>query len=89
MTPPVQVIWIALAAIELPPVPVIAAPVTETEAPPLSDFVLRKTPASVAVFEHATIPVTELPTAHVMFEPLLYVTPSVASADAVTPTLTL
>src|SRR5579872_4107256 len=62
VVPPVQLISHAVAGIVPPPVPVIAAPVIETEVPPESVFELRNVPASVAEFEQATKPVMAAPT---------------------------
>jgi hypothetical protein len=85
----VHVISNAAAGIDAPPEPLIAAPVNETDAPPVSVFVLRKLPESVAVFVHGTIPETAVPTAHVMLLPALYATPIVACVAAVTATVTV
>jgi hypothetical protein len=85
---PVHVICSEVGAMELPLVPPIEAPVIVTEAPPLFALVLRNEPETVAVFEHETMPETCVVIAHVMFDPELYATASVASALAVTWTAT-
>ena len=68
---PVQVIWSEVGAIDDPPEPVMAVPVTETEVPPVSALVERKPPESVAVFVQATKPENTPVTSQMMFVPAL------------------